>query len=245
MINIIMPCYNAEKYILKTISKIQAQTREDWRLFLVDDGSTDDTLFAVSSIKDDRIIIRTGPNQGVSHARNHARELILQDTVDRDNLVAYSDADDLWYPNHLERSIEAFIKKPGLDFVYSDVNCIYDNGQKAFSFGIPYHQILDIEKLKVENPIYTSTVVHRIRCFYVGDFDNSLNSIEDWDMWLRFALSGYSMFHIPEVLTDYVVKTKIVNGEIEYLGVAGERTPEKWERFKEKITEYEKQFSIV
>ncbi len=117
LISIIVPVYNAEKYIEETIACVAAQTYEDWELLLVDDCGTDGTLKAIKrymdNTRDPRIcLIRQPSNQGAARARNRG----LQEAKGR--YIAYLDADDLWVPEKLEREL-AYMKEKDAAFVFT------------------------------------------------------------------------------------------------------------------------------
>lgn len=110
LISVIIPCYNAEEYVAIAIRSVQMQTFRNWRLIVVDDGSTDGSWAAIDRAlgTDPRCTgIRT-ENHGVAAARNLA--------IDRagDGLIVPLDADDWLYPDALYEFAMAFSHVPGL-----------------------------------------------------------------------------------------------------------------------------------
>lgn len=105
-VDIIIPLYNKAKTIERTIRSIQAQTVTDWRLIVVDDGSTDDGPEVVRSFGDERIIVLRQDNRGPGAARNAGIRAATAKTV------AFLDADDQWYPWHLENALNALDGNP-------------------------------------------------------------------------------------------------------------------------------------
>ncbi len=104
LISIVTPCYNSAAYIEATVNSILNQTITDWELLLVDDGSTDDTVQIISQLaaRDNRISFFQQPqNLGPATARNRGIEQA------RGNYLTFIDADDLWFPEFLERSFKA------------------------------------------------------------------------------------------------------------------------------------------
>ena len=101
MISIIIPLYNKEKCIEKTIKSVLSQTYQDFELIIVDDGSTDNSKRLVLSIEDKRIRYFYKQNGGVSSARNYGLKQVSSDWV------VFLDADDTFFPNALENFIEA------------------------------------------------------------------------------------------------------------------------------------------
>ena len=100
MISIIVPLYNAEKFIWETVQSVINQTYKDFELLLVDDCSTDRSLAAVEVINDPRVrVIRQEHNAGAYAARNRG----LKEAKGR--YIAFLDADDKWEPAKLEEEL--------------------------------------------------------------------------------------------------------------------------------------------
>ncbi len=104
--SVIIPLYNKEKDIVKTINTVLQQSFNDYEIVVVNDGSTDNSLENVSSIKHEKIKVFSTENQGAAKARNHG--------VKQSNgkYIAFLDADDYWYPNHLENIHQLISKFP-------------------------------------------------------------------------------------------------------------------------------------
>ncbi|MFM4719900.1 glycosyltransferase family 2 protein [Aeromonas bivalvium] len=99
-VSIIMPAYNAARYIRHSVESVLSQSFDDWRLYIVDDASTDDTANVVADIHDDRIeYILLKDNGGVANARNVG----IQSA--KGKYIAFLDSDDLWESNKLEKQI--------------------------------------------------------------------------------------------------------------------------------------------
>lgn len=114
LVSIIMPAYNAEKYIAEAIESVLKQTYTNWELIIVNDCSTDATeQFAKKyQEQDERIKLRSLPeNKGVANARNIA----IQNAVGR--YIAFLDSDDIWLPEKLEKQLD-FMKINNYVFTY-------------------------------------------------------------------------------------------------------------------------------
>ena len=70
MFSVVIPLFNKEKYIYNTITSVINQSFINFEIIIINDGSTDNSLDIIKKIKDDRILIFTTPNLGVSHSRN-------------------------------------------------------------------------------------------------------------------------------------------------------------------------------
>jgi glycosyltransferase involved in cell wall biosynthesis len=95
-ISVILPVFNSESYVAKSIESVLAQTFADFELIIVDDGSTDGTSNIINSFRDERIRIISQSNQGPGAARNNALEIA------RGDYVMYLDSDDWFCPDALE-----------------------------------------------------------------------------------------------------------------------------------------------
>ena len=114
LISVIMPAYNAEKYIADAIKSVLQQTYPHFELIIVDDASQDRTVEIVCSFNDERIkLIRHATNQGPGGARNTAIEAA------KGRWMAVLDADDQWLPHRLEKLVQA-AQEAGEGYFISD-----------------------------------------------------------------------------------------------------------------------------
>ena len=114
LVSIIMPAYNAEKYIVKSINSIIRQSYKSWELIVVDDCSTDGTVNVISDFKDERIrLLNNERNSGAAISRNRA----LREA--KGKWIAFLDSDDIWHPKKLERQLK-FMFKNGYAFTFTD-----------------------------------------------------------------------------------------------------------------------------
>jgi glycosyltransferase involved in cell wall biosynthesis len=165
-------------------------------IIVVDDGSNDDTLQLVSEYKNPRVIyIKHEQNMGLAAARNTGIKSSSGD------IVAFQDTDDLWLENKVEECIKAFRLNPKISIVYSG-SYRFQGRQKAY---IPYSYISKkngnvLESLLSGNFIPAISVCIKRGCFdEIGLFDESLPSLEDWDILIRLA-KKYQFFYIPKPL---------------------------------------------
>lgn len=115
LVSVIMPVYNAEKYVSEAIESVRNQSYENWELIIVDDGSTDRSPEIIDRYaqKDVRIQSFHNKNEGVSAARNFALSKISGE------LVTFIDSDDVYHPDRLYRMVQIFEKYPNCDIVFS------------------------------------------------------------------------------------------------------------------------------
>lgn len=208
-VHVVVPCYNSEKYLERTLNSLFNQTYRNFKLWLVDDCSTDGTLEIAK--KFEARILKTEVNSGVSAARNAAINEILKVSGDND-IIKYLDSDDVLRNDALEKMIWQFKQNKNLQFFCSDVNCQFEDGKNAVPYGITSVPIFDLETLLKSNYIYTSTVAHKADMLKKHNirFEKGIESIEDWAFWsaLAFELRDKkdACLLYPEKLVIYIVK---------------------------------------
>lgn len=203
VIAVIIPTYNQARYIGSTIKTVLQQTFSDWELFIVDDGSRDETAEIVSRfLGDKRIQYIKQQNQERAVARNKGIEASAAP------YIAFLDADDLWHPEKLARQIKAIKERPDAGLSYTLSDSIDRDGKRLQKTGrSPAHSGKVFDQLLRSNFIINSSVLlRRAALMNVGLFDVRLPVFggEDWDLWLRFARQ-YPVCLIEEELTFYRV----------------------------------------
>lgn len=118
LVSILIPCYNAERWIAQAITSALEQTWSQKEIIVVDDGSTDGSLAVIRSFAD-RIRWETGPNRGGNAARNRLLELA------RGEWVQYLDADDYLLPSKVAQQMEFVAAQPSTDFVFGPATLEY------------------------------------------------------------------------------------------------------------------------
>ncbi|HEY9623209.1 MAG TPA: glycosyltransferase family A protein [Crinalium sp.] len=206
LVSVIIPAYNAETFIEKTLRSVLNQTYRQIEVLVVDDGSSDRTPELVKAIaqQDDRVILLTQPNSGVAAARN----LAIQKA--KGEFIAPIDADDVWYPENLERQVRCFLEsKKSVGVVYSwsldidEADLPTDGYHTATVEGDVFSTLL------CHNFIgnASATMVRRSCLDAVGGYNayfRELNAqgCEDWDLYLRLA-EKYHFRVVPKFLVGY------------------------------------------
>nr|WP_256498773.1 glycosyltransferase family A protein [Chroococcidiopsis sp. CCNUC1] len=112
-VSVIIPAYNAMKYLPATLGSLLSQTFDDFEAIVVNDGSFDETEKWVSQIEDPRVKLICQQNKGLAGARNTG---INQATGE---YIAFLDADDLWEPSKLEKQVAVLEENPEVGLVYT------------------------------------------------------------------------------------------------------------------------------
>lgn len=198
-ISIIIPAYNAEKFIRETVNSVLAQTFTDFEIIVSDDGSTDSTATIISGFDDPRIKYLHSPNAGVSTARNKGAALATGD------YLAFIDADDLFYPENLNKKIQFLKSHPEFDLVFADCDIIDENGNKTGEQLTGNDEDVLTNLLLWNNTVIpgpSSILVSHKAYGQTGGFDAKFSTAADQDFFFRIA-AEFRCGRIPEPLTAY------------------------------------------
>lgn len=190
MISIIIPLYNKEKQIIRTLNSVIQQTFHKFEIVIIDDGSTDRSIDIVRNIHDNRIRIIQQKNAGVSAARNRGIKEAKYD------LIAFLDADDEWKPTYLETQYNLFKKYPECSVFTCNYEFKGDDG-KVYSTIIHklpfscedgilnnYFQVASYSHPPISS---ISIMVKKSAIQSIGGFPIGIKSGEDLLTWARLA----------------------------------------------------------
>ncbi len=217
-LSIVIPMYNAEKYIRRTIESVLEQDFDDFILIVVDDGSSDSSLEIAQSIDDDRVtVLSQPPSGGPAKPRN------VGVSSSTSEYIAIFDSDDIMCPRKLSESVAILDECKDAGFLISDFGRIDEDDNVILdSFLAPHAAFQEIvasaedgkpyiflpaatafSTLCIENYVGTSSVViRRAALESLGGFDESLRNCDDWDMWFRLA-RRYGIAYTPRRLHYY------------------------------------------
>lgn len=199
LISIVVPVYNAEKFLEETINCILNQTYQNWELLLVDDCSKDKSAEIINSFikKDKRIkYIKMAKNGGPALARNKGIEEA------KGNFLCFQDADDLWDKNKLEKQLN-FMKDKNCAFSYTSYE-FADKNCKPIGKKVIAKETLTYNQALKNNIISTITVM-----FDLKKMDKelikmpNLKYVEDTATWFKILRNKYIAYGIPEVFSYY------------------------------------------
>ena len=194
-----MPVYNSQKYLRKSIESILTQTIGDYEFIIVNDGSTDNSGQIIKNYqeKDDRIILLTQDNQGVTKSLNKGIK------NSRGKYIARMDADDICAPKRFELQLEYLEKYPNTDIVGCMVSLISEKGKIIRSLDdLPLEDYQIKWHLIFGSPLIHPALMIRRRIFDdIGYYDDSLNVAQDIEFWRRLS-HQIKFYNIPERLFD-------------------------------------------
>ena len=193
-VTVVIPAYNASRYIAQALDSVQAQTFSDYEVIVVNDGSSDsDELEQILRSHPLPIIYLSQENKGVSAARNAAIRIA------KGEFYAQLDADDQWTPDYLEVQLQILFENPDVALVYPNATIIADESdvEREFMDVSSSEGEVNFESLVRQRCVVMTCVTARMNAIReAGMFDESLRSCEDFDLWLRIARNvGRIVYH--------------------------------------------------
>ncbi len=193
-----MPVYNAEQYVKEAIESILSQTFTDLEFIAINDGSTDDTLGILESIDDPRF-------KFLSYTRNRGNNAVRNELISlaRGDYIAWQDADDISYPHRLITELEVF-DLPAIDIVYSSLMKFGARGtylQPVITMNM--HELK--HEMFFKNQVFQPSLMFRRWIFEENTmfYNESLNTVGDYDLWLRCLKHGVRFGMISDPLVQY------------------------------------------
>ena len=208
LVSVIMPAYNAEKYIEEAVRSVISQTYPNWELLILDDCSADRTAELAKALADldSRIrLLRNPQNMGVAKTRNRGFSLA------KGEWVALLDSDDVWHSDKLEKQLLT-AAETGADIIYCSYSMMNENGMHISDFIVPKATSYD-DMLK-ESVLSCSTVVLRRSILDFHRFSSDYYH-EDYGFWLELLRHGYKAAANTEILADYrIIKGSRSNNKL-------------------------------
>jgi glycosyltransferase involved in cell wall biosynthesis len=202
--SVVIPAHNAARFVTDAIASVRAQSVAAEQVIVVDDGSQDDTAARAGAAG--AVVLRDSPARGPAWARNHGTR------ATRTPLVAYLDADDRWRSTHMATLLPLVA---GRDDVvgFGSAETFGDRAGSVTRFLPASEGALDLgESLLTHSPVVQSGTVLPVALWErVGGYDESMQSAEDYDFWLRIALHG--RFHYSGQAT---VERRVHDGQLSH-----------------------------
>jgi glycosyltransferase involved in cell wall biosynthesis len=201
LVSVVMPCYNAGRYLEESVASALGQSWPEVELIVVDDGSTDGSVEVL-----DRLVAsnagrmqlhrqsRMGPFPARNHGLRHAKG----------ELIAFLDGDDTWRPDFLAH-MHAALLESGADVVYCGWQNFGDGAPGVEPFVPPDYAAGDAVAEFLRScpwPIHAA-LIRRPVIDAVGGFSERRFSAMDYDLWLRILAHTRRMVRVPEVMAFY------------------------------------------
>jgi glycosyltransferase involved in cell wall biosynthesis len=201
LVSIIVPAYDVTDFIGDALNSVLAQTFTDYEIIVVNDGSPDsEALERALAPYMSRIRYIKQENRGVSGARNTGI------TAARGSLLAFLDGDDTWLPNYLEVQVARIQADRSIDVLYPNVLLFggSTDGGEEFMTACPSTGEVTFERLLLQKcNVSNCSIARRETIVRAGLFDESLRSVEDFDLWLRVIKQGGRIAYHRDVLARY------------------------------------------
>ena len=207
-VSVIIPCHNAARFLGATIDSVLAQTFPAFELILIDDGSTDGTADVIDRYRrlDGRLTCESGPNRGVSAARNRGTELAIG------RYLQYLDADDLLRPHALQAKFEA-LEASGADIACTDWQKLIESPSGRFVPGEIHSRKSEELQPALEIAIFqdfwsppAALLYRREIVDRVGGWNTSLRMTQDGRFLFDAVHCGGQLRHVPGIGADYRIE---------------------------------------
>lgn len=207
LVSVVVPMYNAQKYVKETIDSVLEQTYNNFEIIIVDNCSTDKSREIVNSYNNDRIkLIELKVNSG---GPAQPRNVGIENA--KGEYIAFLDSDDVWLVEKLEKQIN-FMNKHKVNFVSCDCSLI-DESSRGVSLSKRSQIFNEITSKKnisdvIKNSfILTSSVLIKKDLLFKFNEEEKYMSVEDYDMWLKVLVEQQSKF---KYLNQKLIKYRIV-----------------------------------
>ena len=204
-ISVVMPTYNAARFLRTAVESILNQTFSDFEFIIVDDASSDGTREILSSYKDERIRIVDGPRSGIVAALNRGLDLA------RGEYVARMDADDISFPDRFAKQVDFLDSHPDVGVCGTLVRDILEDGTSCLGYFSSDRFTQMNEKPGIFNQIFYDPIIcHPTVMFrasilkkYGFRYNEDLKNTEDQELWARMLRYGIVFYNIQEALFSY------------------------------------------
>ena len=203
-VSIILPTYNSEKFIHRSIKSVLNQTYKNWELIIVDDASTDSTKEIIKNYEKEYKKIRSillEENSG-----GPARPFNIGIRNSDSKFIAFLESDDEWLPDKLEKQVKILEKFPNISLISCFAFRIFPNGTKKL-YKTPYSGALEKtkwmifwEKWGIISP--STVIIRRSIIDRIGFFDEKIKAGADVDFYLR-CIKEFDFYFIDEPLVNY------------------------------------------
>jgi glycosyltransferase involved in cell wall biosynthesis len=206
LISVLMPAYNAERYIGDAIQSMIDQTHTHWELFIINDGSQDRTGEIALEFQDPRIHVHHfKKNVGLISALNFGLSLCKSD------YIARMDADDISHPERLERQLSHLEQHPEIDLVGTGVTFFEEDSNHRVTWKRnhfhPENQDQILAQMTFHSALGHGTILMRKRVAdaFASLYDPNYPHAEDYELWTRLLLRGFHLHNLQTCL--YQVRT--------------------------------------
>ena len=200
LVTVIMPVYNASKYLDKSIQSILNQTYKDFKFIILNDGSTDNSLDIIKkySDTDSRIELVDKPNTGAASSFNYGLKIC------NSKYIARMDSDDISMPDRLHVQINYLEKYKNIDVLGSAIKTIDENDNELKSIFFPDNYSDIIDRMDLTSPIANPSAMIKKSVFEdIGDLDTNTDPADDYDFLVKAVVNKKIITNINQILLKY------------------------------------------
>ncbi len=215
-ISVCIPLYNAEKFIAKTIESVLAQTRRDFELLVIDDGSTDSSVEIVESYKDARIrLLKNETNLGMHGSMDRC----IREAKGKYVLILCND--DLITSDCLQEKAAILENYQNVNLVFSASEIINEKGNVIMKRS-PFKKTQCFEGKQLAKKSFetknifaepSNVMMRREAALQVGGFDKRIKYSIDWEYWLRICSTG-DAFYINKSLSQFRISEQSMTSQL-------------------------------
>lgn len=208
-VSVLLPVYNAARYLREALQSIQAQTLQDFECIVVDDGSTDDSRLIADTFarKDARFSLFPRSNTGIVGALNDGLSLCHAE------YVARMDADDVAMPGRLAKQVAFLDAHPKTVALGTWVLFTDPKGRPLLRYRPPADESSIVQELRrgtIGGLIHPSMMMRSRALRAIGAYREEAQWVEDFDLFLRLSEVGHLAI-LPELLLHYRQHPQSVN----------------------------------
>lgn len=206
LISIVMPAYNASKFIEAAVSSVKAQTYENWELIIVDDRSSDDTPAMIDAMQSEKIRVFHNPeNMKTARTRNFAVSQA------KGEWIALLDSDDAWTEDKLQKQVELLNRTPEAVLLFTG-SAFMDEEGKRKDFILHAPEKIDFNEILKQNLVSNSSVLVKKEYLVKHPFPQGAVIHEDFAVWIEILREVPYAYGIDEPLLIYRISSNQKSG---------------------------------
>jgi glycosyltransferase involved in cell wall biosynthesis len=205
-VSVVMPVFNAERFLGEAIASILAQSFTEFELIAIDDGSTDRSAEILNQYASDgRLSVIRRSHEGLTASLNFACALA------EGKYIARMDADDIALPARFQRQIEFLERHASVAFLGTQLERIHEDGTHIDVTTVPLAHADIAANMQKFCCLHHPTVMMRTAAVRaLGGYREAFHTAEDHDLWLR-AAERFELANLPEILLRYRIHTQAIS----------------------------------
>lgn len=200
LVSVIIPCYNAEKYVEEAVRSIMNQSYKNLEIIVTDDCSSDNTLMILETlaVEDARIkVIKNKENLKIVKSLNNMIEIA------QGKYIARMDADDISLPERIEKQVNFMEENPEYGVCGTNAWIIDENGKYLSKSILPINYNDIKELIHFKNPVYHPSILGLRSIFIMYKYKIEYQHAEDYELWNRLIKNKIKITNLSSILLKY------------------------------------------